>query len=1041
MGDLSGMKHVVIFLAGMFLICIVGGYPVFAATTEIHVVKLAADGYTVLSEASVTYQWMEQHLPVRGDGTTHYYLQGPVFVDNPDERWNPAEDTNVQEKDMGAVKGTDIKDLCDLAGGMSPGDTLTVKASDGFSRDFAYENIYEPSSRQGPVILAWYNAEYGYVPSYQDGMRLLFLSDTSTNPWGIHAMGAWDWHESAVEEYWYYYYNGNERYPTTTGLSVRSVNELIINSDEEPAGSIRVVSDPAGALVFLDYASTGQFTPFTLPDLYPGPYLVSVELEGYEIPPEEAIEVRHGLVSDAEFTLEKIPDSPVTGINSGSDSDGTDGTGESGAGTMSLALAGITKGDVILTAIPGLSGPLHGLEERTFGPLPVNFTDRNKPVRLCIFSSGGINPAKPGGVVPKFALSLDDMALDPAVTYTDYPENLSMGLVSTSCWNLSGHDIGPGTLFTLRMENDRSMSCEVRGGILVVLSPGDEEKTIAYWVFEGADATAGISGKDDQGSETIFEFSPDLPATPVSDTHLVVISSGDFAGSLPQYLVSVNAETMSGEYERQDGQVLKAAMNFSPLMPGLAVRTSMQPFLPEKDNSYGENRIVLFYSAIESEKTRVQPVNQTGNLTFPDTLPAAETYLAADQTPGSETTGNTPAEPVPDGQIRVTRPTTFLDRVIDTVASFIFVITGAPPITYEHVTTPDTRPDNNSPAIPLIDRPDENVSVPGLTEYGHSEMASPAVVRMDSEQNGEIQVKNSPADIHRYGGLYIVSHPSDVSLTIDNKDPGLQPPYVINGIRSGSHLIRASMNSAGGKSESRSQRVWVYPGAVMPVYIDLISVEDRTETEVRSENDDIVTFTVDGYYPLRRTPAEVETTGIGSFITALVDGAYISISPSPAYSGKSTIVVPAEKPGFYILPITSIPPGADIFVDGLQTGTSTPARIPNLSAGLHRVTVTLPGYLPGELIVEIPVSGSEVVKTPVQFILESYGSGPLVVDSIPQGAAVLIDGLASGEKTPVTLRNIPIGIHEVTMTLDGETRAGDVIIRPVEGGRCVIRFV
>jgi hypothetical protein len=68
------MKPFVIFLAGMLLICIAGGYPVFAATptTEIHVVKLAADGYTALSETTVTYQWMEQNLPVRGDGITHY---------------------------------------------------------------------------------------------------------------------------------------------------------------------------------------------------------------------------------------------------------------------------------------------------------------------------------------------------------------------------------------------------------------------------------------------------------------------------------------------------------------------------------------------------------------------------------------------------------------------------------------------------------------------------------------------------------------------------------------------------------------------------------------------------------------------------------------------------------------------------------------------------------------------------------------------------------------------------------------------------------
>ncbi|HAU31562.1 MAG TPA: hypothetical protein DCW46_04720 [Desulfotomaculum sp.] len=55
-----------------------------------------------------------------GDGTTHYYHQGPVFIDDADEeteqalRWNQEENTNVREKDMGALKGANLKDLCDL---------------------------------------------------------------------------------------------------------------------------------------------------------------------------------------------------------------------------------------------------------------------------------------------------------------------------------------------------------------------------------------------------------------------------------------------------------------------------------------------------------------------------------------------------------------------------------------------------------------------------------------------------------------------------------------------------------------------------------------------------------------------------------------------------------------------------------------------------------------------------------------------------------------------------------------------------------------
>jgi hypothetical protein len=185
---------------------------------------------------------MEANLPVMGDGITHYYHQGPVFVDEADPareeqlRWNVKEDTNVQEKDMGAVKGTALKDLCNLVGGMSPGDTVKIKASDGLTKTFAYENIYTPTERQGPMVITWYHDADGYVPGYRSGMRLVFFSDNSTNPWGIHIFGNYDWHESAAPEYWYYYRQGDEKYPTTTGLSVQYISDILIYSSSATPG-------------------------------------------------------------------------------------------------------------------------------------------------------------------------------------------------------------------------------------------------------------------------------------------------------------------------------------------------------------------------------------------------------------------------------------------------------------------------------------------------------------------------------------------------------------------------------------------------------------------------------------------------------------------------------------------------------------------------------------------------------------------------------------------------------------------------------------
>ncbi|MDO8841882.1 MAG: molybdopterin-dependent oxidoreductase, partial [Methanocalculus sp.] len=220
--------------------------PVAGATTELQIVKYASDGETVLNETTVSYEWIETNLPVIGDGVTHYYLQGPVF----DDPWNDAEDLNL--KDQGAVKGSDVKDLCEIIGGASPGDIIKIKANDGFSKNFPYANVYTPESRQGPIGITWYLDGDGYVPGYSSGMKLIFFADTSVNPDGLNVFGISDMKETFPEEYWYYYEAG---IPTTTGLSVKYVSRIEIMSNEEP---------PAGPATLFDGELDLQDETFSL---------------------------------------------------------------------------------------------------------------------------------------------------------------------------------------------------------------------------------------------------------------------------------------------------------------------------------------------------------------------------------------------------------------------------------------------------------------------------------------------------------------------------------------------------------------------------------------------------------------------------------------------------------------------------------------------------------------------------------------------------------------------------------------------------------
>ncbi|MDV2481732.1 argininosuccinate synthase [Methanoculleus sp. Wushi-C6] len=201
-----------------------------APTTELHVVKIAADGATVLNETTVDYRWLEANLPVLGDGVTHYYHQGPVFEG---DKWDPEETTNF--KDRGAVKGTNIRDLAELVGGAEPGDEIMVRAADGYHVEFAYQNVYEPDPRQGPIGICWYNGDEagagerqgcGYVPDYYTGMRLVFFADNSTNTEGLHVYGNQDMYDTLPESAQHFY----DLYPSTGGLTVKWIDEVRVYS-------------------------------------------------------------------------------------------------------------------------------------------------------------------------------------------------------------------------------------------------------------------------------------------------------------------------------------------------------------------------------------------------------------------------------------------------------------------------------------------------------------------------------------------------------------------------------------------------------------------------------------------------------------------------------------------------------------------------------------------------------------------------------------------------------------------------------------------
>lgn len=77
----------------------------------------------------------------------------------------------------GIYAGVPVSSLVEMVGGLEPGQTLVVTCDDGYSQDYAYENVY-PSDQwaeiQGPMILA-YEKDGATSPRWPESPRLVMV--------------------------------------------------------------------------------------------------------------------------------------------------------------------------------------------------------------------------------------------------------------------------------------------------------------------------------------------------------------------------------------------------------------------------------------------------------------------------------------------------------------------------------------------------------------------------------------------------------------------------------------------------------------------------------------------------------------------------------------------------------------------------------------------------------------------------------------------------------------------------------------------------
>jgi serine/threonine-protein kinase len=189
----------------------------------------------------------------------------------------------------------------------------------------------------------------------------------------------------------------------------------------------------------------------------------------------------------------------------------------------------------------------------------------------------------------------------------------------------------------------------------------------------------------------------------------------------------------------------------------------------------------------------------------------------------------------------------------------------------------------------------------------------------------------------------------------------------------------------------------VEPVATHEVATHDFSAEDAARTIVADPN----------------TLSPIKLTRSGSRPWVLGIGAVVLAGAGLFYARGNPIAAPPTRAVPPILHIQTEPPGAVIFLDGVEVGHS-PFADGSTHPGLHTVKVERAGFASAQLGFEL-VAG--VTLAPLRFVLQPT-SATLRLRSEPNGAAVLLDGKPIGS-APLEGGFVDPGVHELRVEAKG----------------------
>jgi serine/threonine-protein kinase len=288
----------------------------------------------------------------------------------------------------------------------------------------------------------------------------------------------------------------------------------------------------------------------------------------------------------------------------------------------------------------------------------------------------------------------------------------------------------------------------------------------------------------------------------------------------------------------------------------------------------------------------------------------------------------------------------------------------------------------------------------------------------------------------KFGQLIVSANVSGAKITLDGQsDPGWVTPHAFPEVPVGSHVVVISKE---GYHDLR-QTMEVNEGGTSNITVNLVERAPPAASGVLTVTSNVsgANITLDGQtHPSWMTPYTFLEVAEGEHTIVVSKKGYNEAQETLTVEGVEPITFPVNltervttqappaAPKFGQLVVTSNISGASITVDGkTEAGWVTPYTFSRLSAGRRSVVVSRSGY--GDVQRVLTIEGGRTSTFSANLTVPS---GAIVVQTVPAGAEVLIDGRPSGT-SPVE-QVVSVGRHTYEVRLSGMgSRDGTFTIR------------